>query len=127
MSAPESKVFHKFCSNLPSSKYVFRSGKVANFVRGQYLTTIQSEIDELNNEIELGHPHISIDPKEKTVDSMHADPLAKIKKQAIEEYIAAQAAAIDPSNDMGNTSAAPNAGLVTSRGVSAIAMPPKTK
>ena len=99
----EQKLFHKFCSNLPSSKYIFKSGKVANFVRGQYLTSIESEIAELNADIGFGHPNIHIDPKERTVDSLHADPLAKIKKLAIEEYLAAQQRAVDPSNDMGNS------------------------
>lgn len=97
------KVFHKFCSNLPSSKYVFRDGGVANFVGGQYLTTVQSEIDELNYEIERGHPHIYVDANETTVDSESLDPLAKLRKSIIEQYIRDQAKAVNPENDMGNS------------------------
>ena len=116
-----SKVFHKFCSNLPSSKYVFRSGKVANFVGGQYLTTVQAEIDELNAEIEAGHPHMYVDTNETTVDSESLDPLAKLRKSIIEQYIKDQQKAVNPENDMGNSVSQKN--VATSQTLAAITAP----
>lgn len=114
--------FHQFCANLPSCKYIFKSGKVANFVGGKYVTTIDSEIAELEEEIKFGHPHIFVDANERTVESEKADPLAAIKKKAIEEYLAAQAKAVDPNNDMGNTVGGNSAvaGIQTSQTVSGI-------
>lgn len=124
-SPEQKKVFHKFCSNIPSVKYIFKNGKTANFVAGQYLTAIKSEIEELQFEIENGHPHISVDNKELTVDSLHADPLEKIKKQAIEEYLARQAAAVNPENDMG-TSVATSTGIMASRAIGSITVGSKS-
>jgi len=119
------KVFNKFCSNLPSSKYVFRSGKVAHFVGGQYLTTVKSEIEELNDEIEAGHPHIYVDSAEVTVDSESLDPLAKLRKSIIDQYIKDQAKAVNPDNDMGNS--VQQQRVATSQSFAAVSAPATVK
>jgi hypothetical protein len=112
----ETKEYHKFCSTLVSSKYAFRSGKVANFVDGKYLTAIKSEIEELTAEIESDNPYLYVDKNELTVSSDKADPLETYRKKVIEEYIAAQTKAINPANDMGNTVSS-GVGLQTSQNI----------
>lgn len=121
--------FHKFVSALPSCKYVFRSGKVANFVGGQYITKIQAEIDELNEEIAFGHPHISVDKNEVTVASDKVDPMAAIKKRAVEEYLAEQAkiAAGNAVHDTGASVKEQLKGLKTSATVGAVSAESQSK
>lgn len=92
-----------FKTRLPSCKFIFPSGKEANFVNGEYATDDNKEIAYLNDEIKLGHPHLYIDSKQKEVDSEKRDPIEEIRRKAVEEYINSQAAAIDPTNDMGET------------------------
>jgi len=93
------RVFH--CA-MPSCNYLFKNGKPAIFINHEYLTDIQSEIDELEAEIAYGHPHISIDAAKKEVDDTKLDPLSAVKAQAIKEYLAAEAAK-DTTKDMGSS------------------------
>lgn len=111
---------HLFKSSLPSCRFIFSNGKVANFVRGQYTTTLENEIKELEAEVAEGNPHIYIDNSQKTISVEELDPLYAIKKKAIEEYLAQQQKAIDPNNDMGNTAQAVaiKPEILTSRGIS---------
>lgn len=110
---------HLFKSSLPSCRFIFSNGKVANFVRGQYTTTLENEIKELEAEVAEGNPHIYIDNSQKTISVEELDPLYAIKKKAIEEYLAQQQKAVNPNNDMGNTvqAAAARPEILTSRGV----------
>jgi hypothetical protein len=90
-----------FCS-IPSCNYLFKNGKPAIFINGEYYTDIASEIAELEAEISYGHPHISINADKREVDDTKLDPLAAIKAQAIKEYLAAEAIK-DTTKDMGST------------------------
>ncbi len=111
-----------FLATMNSCKYIFLSGKEANFINGVYYTDVVSEIKELENEIFAGHPHISQSPDlaKRTIDTDTFDPLAAIKAKGVAEYLAAQAAAAadpvtqlqppanqldvtEPKRDMGNT------------------------
>jgi hypothetical protein len=91
-----------FKSNQLSSNYIFRSGKVANFVHGRFSTDMQSEIDELESEIKLGHPNIFKDSKEATIDTEKLDPLWRIKENIRAEILADIAKNNDPNRDMGS-------------------------
>lgn len=102
----EVKMKRLFLCTIQSCKYHFKNGKEANFISGEYATDAAEEIEQLDAEVAAMHPHIYIDPKRKEVDASTLDPLEVIKRKAVEEYIAAQAAATDTSRDMGNTSAA---------------------
>jgi hypothetical protein len=93
-----------FCT-LPSSQYVFKTGKVAAFIGGTYRTDIETECAELDAEIKTGHPHIYV-TDEKTVDTTKLDPMANLKEKIIADYLATQARAVDPANDMGTETAA---------------------
>lgn len=87
---------------MPSCNYLFKNGKPAIFINHEYLTDIAAEVEELDAEIKLGHPHISRDPLKKEVDDTKLDPLAAVKAQAIKEYLAQQAATAG-TQDMGNS------------------------
>lgn len=92
-----------FKCTIPSIKYIFKNGKEAAFVQGVFRTAVQSEIDELTNEVSLGHPHIFIDPAEQTIASDMIDPMAQLRAKIIAEHMASLATATNPENDMGST------------------------
>lgn len=98
---------HVFKSTLPYVNYVFTDGKVAHFMGGTYLTSSQKEIDELNKEIADGHPVISVDSAQITVESDMLDPVKALKTKLREEILAElaieTAKAQDPNRDLGTS------------------------
>ena len=112
-------IVNLFKSRIPSCRYIFKNGKEAHFINGEYMTDIEEEIEQMNYEIKLGHPHLFVDAEKVTVDTTKLDPLSEIKAKAIAEYIARQKEATDPSNDMGSTGVEPGKlkGIGNSRGV----------
>lgn len=93
-----------FKSSLPFVNYVTRAGKQLVFMGGKFMTSVEAEIKELEEEVAGGHPHIYIDPKEKEVDEKLADPMAALKDKIIKDYLAEQAAAtLDPDRNMGES------------------------
>lgn len=88
-------------SSILSCKMHTPTGKELNFVKGRYATGNAAEIEFLDKEVALGHPHIYIDTGESEVDSVQVDPLVAIKARAIAEYIAEQEAKV--GKDTGNT------------------------
>ena len=101
MAADSTKVTARvFRSNISSSRYVFKNGKVAPFIGGKYTTDIKHEIDELDTEIEMRHPHISAN-KEEVVNVV--EPLEALKAKFFAEFQAAQATNLLKSNDAGTS------------------------
>jgi len=98
-----SKVLHQFFSRIPSVKYIFTNGKEAHFINGRFTTDVVGEIEQLNAEIAEGHPHLFTKPEALTITVADLDPLAEIKRKAIEEHMAKLAAASNPENDMGTS------------------------
>lgn len=96
-----------FKAALPSVNYVFRNGKPGIFIQGKFCTDVQSEIDELEDEIAKGHPHIYIDKAEAEIDSSIVDPIQALRAKIEAEVRAQMAAATDPANDMGATTQGP--------------------
>lgn len=90
-------------SRIPSCFYVFKNGKQGFFVDGRYNTGLSKEIEELDEEILSGHPHIYVDKDEAQVDTDALDPMEVVRKKAVADYIAAQKKVTDPTNDMGST------------------------
>lgn len=108
------KMLHQFKSTIPSCKYILSNGKNANFVGGIYRTSLDHEVAELQNEIKLEHPHIEYIGQ---ISADDLDPVAVLKRKAVEEYLANQRAAIDPSRDMGtSTPGSITDGMVNSTG-----------
>ena len=94
---------NKYCSTFPSIKYLFGNGKEAIFVGGVYLTDVPWEIEQLDSEVQQGHPHIYVDAANLTTDSDGADPLEIIRRKAVADYIAAQKVASDPTTYRGTS------------------------
>lgn len=115
----DSIMYHKFCSSLPSCRYIFKNGTVANFAAGEYYTDVESEIAELSHEVKLRHPHISIKAGEEKVASEDRDPLAKLRKKIIQEYEESKARSETP-RDMGNSESA-GKGASTSASIAPVA------
>ena len=92
-----------FKSTIPSVTYIFGDGTPAIFVNGVYRTDVQKRIDALQSEIDQGHPHIYIDPKEREIDSELVDPINALRAKIIAEYKAQEAAAVALSNDRGTS------------------------
>lgn len=91
-----------FRNNVKHSKYIFRNGKVANFVDGVYVTTVEWEVEELMKEVKARHPHIHLmDGKDipQTADEAREALRAKI----IAEHEATKARTMNKDNDAGNT------------------------
>lgn len=113
---------HLFRSNLPSCKYIFRSGKVAEFVAGNYITKNQKEIDELNEEISYGHPHLFVEAGRTTVQADELDPLNALKKKLRQEILAEMdAASGNPHRDLGTSVQAADGGQMNTQGLVAAA------
>lgn len=92
-----------FKSHAPVMGHVFRSGKTIHFMNHIYTTTVQSEIDELTEEANSGHPNIYIDPEMTEIDPKMLDPMAVLVARIREEERAKLIAASNPLNDMGKT------------------------
>lgn len=110
-----------FKCHLPFCKYIFVQGKEANFLNHKFSTGVQSEIDELTREVQLGHPHIYIDALEPEFDTAIVDPMA-----ALEAKIRAKIAAEDLAlrgGDTGesNSESGKLSGIATSATVSSMA------
>lgn len=84
-SVVKGRVFH---STIPSIRYVFRAGKHAVFIDGKYTTNIAHEIEELDAEIEAGHPNFFIKSKEEVAP---VEPLEALREKFIKEFLAKQA------------------------------------
>ena len=101
------QMFSVFKSTIPSINYIFGNGKPAPFINGRFCTNIPAEVMELTNEVRLGHPHIYIDKEDAVATTEFLDPMANLREKIIAEYLEAQMAASDPTNDRGTTSQEP--------------------
>lgn len=121
MSEQNQKLLHVFKSNIPSSQYIFKSGKYAHFVDGKYFTDIESEIAELEAEIAGRHPHIYKDNGELTIVAEDRDPMVALRKKIIAEHEAQKAAIERGDKDFGNSVQEKGAGMQSSAGLVAAA------
>lgn len=106
----------EFKSSLPSCIYALKDGTQAIFMFGRYLTDNEEYIKELANEVKKNHPHISGGAE---VDTVANDPMVGLKAKFRAEFLAEQAAAnalaVDKTNDMGgNQDINKNFGALTS-------------
>lgn len=83
---------HLFHSTMKSCRYIFKDGTAANFVNGKFVTTMDSQIAELQDAIAKRHPHIFVKTGEETVDYDIADPIAALRKKLFAEFMAEQEA-----------------------------------
>ena len=92
-----------FKSNIPSINYIFPWGTVAAFQFGTYRTDMEKEIEHLEAEVKLNHPHIYIDETEREIDSAMVDPIHALRAKIIAEYEASRARAENPDQDLGKS------------------------
>ena len=92
------KVFKNYVKNC---SYFFKDGTQAPFINGKFVTTIEKQIKELEDEVAGGHPHIYIDAEEKEVDTEALTPMeilkAEMKALARKELLAS--GLLDPSKN----------------------------
>ena len=107
----QTQQLYLFKSRIPSCSYAFKKGKLAQFRRGEYVTSNLEEVQELADEIKLGHPMIYVDEKDFEVSPDRFDPIAalrkKIRDEIIAEELAKMQAATNPERDMGKSKQGP--------------------
>lgn len=116
----ETKQLHLYSCNVPSSRYVFKNGKIANFIGGIYTTHIEQEIAELDFEVANDHPNIFVDPKRRVISADELDPMAVLKKKLRAELKAEMDAEAATGRDFGNSAQGKNQGLQTSATVAQV-------
>lgn len=110
---------NQYFSRIPSVRYVFKDGTVANFTGDRYTTTDPKEVRELDEVVEQKNQVIYTKPGAERIDPDSLDPVLAFKKQVIAEYLANQAAASgNPNRDMGKSD---SSGGVTPASTQAIA------
>jgi len=77
---------HQFYMDKTAARYIFKDGKIAEFIGGVYRTAIVGEIEQLKKEIEHGVSSIWQVPGQEIVDSDDIDPIAVMKRRIIAEY-----------------------------------------
>jgi hypothetical protein len=97
---------------MPSVNYIYGDGTAAVFVNGTYYTDQPDRIATLQYEIAKGHPHIyqDADESKRTIDSEMLNPEIATRARYYQEFLAEQAmqaAAGDPTKDLGNTEQQP--------------------
>lgn len=90
VAAGEDIQLHVYNNRLPSCHYVFKDGSQATFVNGIYKTGNPYEIEQLDKEVRMNHPHIFIDKSTPAVVSakLDADPMAALRDKLRAEIIA---------------------------------------
>jgi hypothetical protein len=98
---------HLFKSRMSSCNYIFKNGKIAQFIRGEYTTNVAYEVAELEYEVSLGHPQIFINDQERVVAVDRNDPIAALRRKIIaeerERIMAEVRAATALDRDMGTS------------------------
>lgn len=106
--------FKLFKSHVPSIQFVFKNGKLAHFRDGRYATKVESEIQELTEEINNGHPTFFIDQNEAETTQEFLDPMDELRQKFFKEFQEAAAGkVVDPGNS-NNTAVGEGAGTLTS-------------
>lgn len=104
-AAPANTMMAVFLCSLGNSRYTFKNGKDAVFLGGRYLTNNEAEFRELMEEIQTGHPHISVpeNPDDQIVDTKYVDPMEALRASIRADLIAEQAAIRNSKADMGTS------------------------
>lgn len=99
IAAGEDLQVHIYKNHLPSCHYVFKDGSSAVFVDGVFKTANPYEIEQLDKEVRLNHPHIYID---RTVPSIVSAAAIADPMSALREKIRAEILAESAARDMGS-------------------------
>jgi hypothetical protein len=127
-SQSQEKQYHQYFSTRPVINITMPSSKKIRFVAGVYVTDNADEVKFLDEQIAFGHSMIYVKEGQEVVGEEALDPLAAVKKKAIEEYLATQQKQQDPARDMGNTQASGvSADVATTKTIAAISVGSKSK
>ena len=104
---------HEFHMDKTAARYIFKTGKVAEFFGGVYRTASDAEADELKKEITGGIGSIWQVPGQEVVDSDDIDPIAVMKRKIIAEYEASKKHSENTGNSKSDVNVAKPAGTGT--------------
>ena len=85
-----------FKNRVPNCKVFTPAGRQITFHNGKHITQIKGDIKYLEEVVANGDAYVYIDPAEVEVDTEELTPagmVRKLKREAVEEYLATQAAA----------------------------------
>lgn len=85
-----------FKNRVPNCKVFTPAGRQITFHHGKHITQIQKDIEYLESLVAENDAYVFIDPNEYEIDTEDLTPegmIKKLKREAVEEYLAAQAAA----------------------------------
>jgi hypothetical protein len=103
MSDSTVKKYNQYFSSRPRISITMTDGRRIAFVGGQYVTDNADEIAFLDEQIRAKHQMIFVKPDHLQVTQEQLDPLASVKKKAVEEYLKQQAEQQDPTRNFGKT------------------------
>lgn len=115
---PIAKVFHNHVKNCQVSH---PDGRVTTFNNGKHITTIEKDIEYLQSLVDANDDFVFVDPECLEVDTEELTPagiINKLKREAVEEFLAAQAAAsaTESTSDQGRFNPGTSATLVNAVG-----------
>lgn len=85
-----------FKNQIQNCKVIHPDGRIILFFKGKHITTIKKDIDYLEELAQESGSYVFIDPEESEIDTedmTEEGRIAKLKREAIEEYKAQQALA----------------------------------
>lgn len=77
-----------FKSHIPSVSYFFKNGLQAAFLLGRYETDKEEHVQELQDAIYAGNPHIYVDPEDSEIDTDAPSPMERIRQEAYAQALA---------------------------------------
>jgi predicted HicB family RNase H-like nuclease len=90
-----------FKNRIHNARVFDETGRMIIFYNGKHITTIQRDIDFLQKMVDDNDAYVFVDPNEVEVDTEELTEegrIAKLKREAIAEFLAAQAAAAKHSS-----------------------------
>jgi hypothetical protein len=90
-----------FKNRIQNARVFDETGRMIIFYNGKHITTIKRDIDFLQKMVDEGDAYVFVDPKEVEVDTEDLTDegrIAKLKREAIAEFLASQKAAATHSS-----------------------------
>lgn len=85
-----------FCNHVPNCKVFTPNGRQIMFINGKHITQFQPDIDYLQSLVDAGDDYVHVNQAELEVDTEELTVegrIKKLKREAVEEYLATVAAA----------------------------------
>jgi hypothetical protein len=107
--APEVPSKRLYKSTTKFLNVIMEKGEMLRFKHGMYITDSPKEIAYLDEQIASGafNGSIYIDPNARTISAEQENPMLALRKKFFAEFLAEQAAHLNPENDMGSSVQSP--------------------